>query len=89
MMNYPMDPKVRKRILMFYFAAGINIVMAMYVVSVGSGSVSGGTLGLITVVFLGFAFVNFYFAKNLRKRWEQQVREHLDKAASGEQVKDA
>lgn len=86
-MSYPMDPKIRKRILMFYFAAGINIVMAMYVVSVGSGNVSGGTLGLITLVFLGFGFVNFYFAKMLRKRWEQQVRQQLEKAVSGEQVK--
>jgi uncharacterized membrane protein len=87
-MNYPMDPRVRKRILMFYFAAGINIVMAMYVVSVGSGSVSGGTLGLITVVFLGFAVVNFYFAKHLKKRWEQQVRQHLEKTVSGGQSQD-
>ena len=85
-MNYPMDPKVRKRIWMFYFAAGINIVMAMYVVAVGSGYVPGGTLGLITVVFMGFAFLNFYLAKNLRKRWEEQVRQHLSNAASREQV---
>ena len=85
-MNYPMDPRIRKRILMFYFAAGINIVMAMYVVSVGSASVSGGVLGVITLVFLGFAIVNFYLAKNLRKRWEEQVRQHLEKTASGEQV---
>ena len=85
-MNYPMDPKVRRRILMFYFAAGINIVMAMYVVSVGSGYLSGGKLGLLTLVFLGFAFLNFYLAKNLRKRWEEQVRQHLSNAARDEQV---
>ena len=55
----------------------------------GAGSVSGGTLGLITLVFLGFAIVNFYFAKNLKRRWEQQVRQHLEKTVSGEQVQDS
>ena len=74
-MSDPMDPRVRKRILMFYFAAGINLVMAMYVVSVGTGQASGGLIGLITVVFLAFAWLNFYFAKNLRKRWEAQLRD--------------
>jgi hypothetical protein len=70
-----MHPKLRKRILMFYFAAGINIVMAMYVVSVGRGQIAGGTLGIITMVFLGFAYINFRFAKMLRRKWEAQVRE--------------
>ena len=81
-----MDPRYRRRILMFYFAAGINIVMAMYVVTMGSGQIGGGTLGLITLVFLAFAFVNFYFAKMLKRRFEAQAREQFGK--SGEQVKE-
>ena len=72
-----MDPGVRKRILMFYFAAGMNLVMALYVVSAGAGHVSGGMLGGIALVFLAFAGLNFYFAKMLRKRWEAQVRAWL------------
>lgn len=85
-MTPQMDPRYRKRILMFYFAAGINIVMAMYVVTMGSGQIAGGTLGVITLVFLAFAYVNFYFAKMLKRRWEAQVRELLGK--TGEQVKE-
>ena len=85
-MTPQMDPRYRRRILMFYFAAGINIVMAMYVVTMGSGQIAGGTLGLITLVFLAFAFVNFYFAKMLKRRFEAQVREQLGK--TGEQVKE-
>ena len=85
-MTPQMDPRYRRRILMFYFAAGINIVMAMYVVTMGSGQIAGGTLGLITLVFLGFAFVNFYFAKMLKRRFEAQVREQFGK--TGEQVKE-
>ena len=85
-MTTQIDPRYRRRILMFYFAAGINIVMAMYVVTMGSGQIAGGTLGLLTLVFLAFAFVNFYFAKMLKRRWEAQVRELL--AKTGEQVKE-
>ena len=66
---------VRKRILMFYFAAGVNLVMAVWVLSVGAGRVAGGTLGLISLVFLVFAYLNFRFARALRRRWEEQVRQ--------------
>ena len=70
-----MHPQLRRRILMFYFAAGINLMMAVWVMSVGSSQVSGGVLGLIAFVFLAFAAVNFYVAKWLRKKWEEQVRQ--------------
>jgi hypothetical protein len=70
-----MDPRYRKRILMFYFAAGINLVMAMWVLTAGTGQVAGGMLGAISLVFLVFAYVNFRFARSLRKRWEEQVRQ--------------
>ena len=67
-----MPEQLRRRILMFYFAAGINIVMAMWVISaVGSTEVSGVTLAMICFVFAAFAVVNLYFAKWLKKRWEQ------------------
>ena len=69
-----MHSQLRKRILMFYFAAGINLVMALWVFSVGSGHASGALIGLIAFVFLAFAGVNFYFAKWLKKKWEAQVR---------------
>ena len=85
-MPVQMPDQTRKRILMFYFAAGINIVMAMWVVSAAAGQVSGLMLGMIVVVFLGFAWINFHFAKMLRKRWEAQVRQQLEAAEQGERV---
>jgi hypothetical protein len=71
-----MPEQLRRRILMFYFAAGINIVMAMWVMSAGSSStsVSGGMLAGICLVFLAFAWINFRFAKMLKKRWEANMR---------------
>ena len=69
-----MPEQLRRRILMFYFAAGINIVMAMWVMSAGSASVSGGMLTGICLVFLAFAWVNFRFAKMLKRKWEANMR---------------
>jgi hypothetical protein len=69
--------RLRKRMLMFYFAAGINLVMAMWVMSAGGGQVAGSTLLLITGLFLAFAALNFYMARVLRKQWIAHVRQQL------------
>lgn len=68
------EQAIRKRILMFFFAAGINLCMAVYVFVVGATQ-GGGTLTLIAFVFLGFAALNFYVARMLRKRLEAQLRQ--------------
>ena len=65
---------LRKRMLMFYFAAGINLVMALWVASMGAGQVAGGTLAIILLLFLGFAALNFYMARVLRRQWDEHVR---------------
>ena len=66
----PLDEQnIRKRILLFFFAAGINLCMAAYVFFVGATQ-GGGTLTLISFVFLGFAALNFYVARMLRRRLE-------------------
>jgi len=65
--------RLRKRMLMFYFAAGINIVMAVWVISVGAGQVAMSTLAMILALFLGFAALNFYMARVLRKQWDAHV----------------
>ena len=69
-LNPQLDPvKLRKRVLLFYFAAGINLLMAFWVGSAGtsSGQASGGTVTLITLVFIGFAGLNYYMARKLQK----------------------
>lgn len=66
--------RLRKRMLMFYFAAGINGVMAVWVISVGAGQVASGTLAIILVMFLAFAALNFYMARVLRKQWDAHLR---------------
>ncbi|MGZ8267712.1 MAG: hypothetical protein ACXW20_09170 [Burkholderiales bacterium] len=68
-MNQPTLDNIRKRILMFYFVGGVNLFMAVYVMSAGAGTVAGGTLTTIAFIFIAFAALNFYVARTLRKRW--------------------
>ncbi len=72
--------RLRKRMLMFYFAAGINMVMAVWAMSAGAGQVASGTLAIILVMFLAFAALNFYMARVLRKQWDAHVRGQLQKS---------
>jgi hypothetical protein len=67
--------RLRRRILMFYFAAGINLVMGIWVLSAGSGKVASGTLWIIVLVFLGFAALNFRMARRLRRQWDDHLKQ--------------
>ena len=79
---------VRKRVLMFYFAAGLNLLMGAYVMSAGSAVAERGTVWLIAIVFLAFAGLNYYMARTLAKRWETQVRQrNAAGQGAGEQPK--
>jgi hypothetical protein len=84
-MNPKLDPvQLRKRVLLFYFAAGVNLLMALWVGSVGGSSeAGGGTVTVVTLVFIGFAGVNYYMARKLQK-YLRRLREEWA-ASVGEQ----
>jgi hypothetical protein len=85
-MRPPLDyAAVRKRILMLYFAAGLNTLMGLYVISAGAGVAERGTLWLIALIFLAFAVLNYYMARMLTKRWDAHVRQRA--AAPSEEPK--
>ena len=68
--------KIKKRMLMFYFAAGLNLVMAFWVFSAsGSTQASGGTVTVIMLIFLLFAGLNYYMARRMSKQWNQYLRQ--------------
>jgi len=73
--NRDIYERLRKRMLMFYFAAGINIVMALWVLSAGAGQVESGTLGVILLIFIAFAALNFYMARVLKRQWDNHLRQ--------------
>ena len=76
--------RLRKRLLMFYFAAGINLVMAVWIAAVGSSQASSSTVWTVMLIFLAFAALNFYMARVLQKQWDAHVRQIRHQA--GERV---
>ena len=76
-LNPRLEPaQLRKRVMLFYFAAGVNLLMALWVASVGGSSqASGGTVTLVTLVFIGFAGLNYYMARKLQKYLKRLLQE--------------
>jgi len=72
--------KFRKRMLMFYFLTGINLFMGFAVLTGGPGKVDPGTLAVIVLIFFGFAVINVYMARMLKKQWSKYVQEQSAKA---------
>ena len=70
-----MDGRLRKRILAFYFAGVVNLVLGVYVLLAGAGTMESGTAMLIALFFLGFAAVDFYFPEIIKRKWlEEQAK---------------
>lgn len=61
--------------LAFYFAGVVNLVIGLYVLVAGGAHMGQGTALLIGLFFVGFAAVDFYFPRAMRKKWlEDQAR---------------
>jgi hypothetical protein len=61
--------------LLFYFAGGINLFMAVYVMSAGAGTVEPGKLTTNALIFIVFALVNFYVGRKLRIQLTRLTRQ--------------
>lgn len=72
-----MDDKFRKRILAFYFAGFLNLALGLYVLLNGRAIVAQGTWYVLLAFFFGFAAVDFWFARKLKKKWIEAYQEHL------------
>ncbi|MDP2241171.1 MAG: hypothetical protein Q8K18_13550 [Burkholderiales bacterium] len=70
-----MDSKLKKRIYAFYFAGVVNLVLGMYVLVAGGSMMPRGTVLLLVFFFFGFAAVDFYFPKMLKKKWDEQQKQ--------------
>lgn len=70
-----MDERLKKRMYAFYFAGVVNLVLGLYVLTAGAAHMGEGTALLIALFFLGFAAVDFYFPRAMKKKWlEEQSR---------------
>ena len=85
-----MDDKIKKRILAFYFAGFLNLMLGLYVLFNGRSLVEQGMWYLLLAFFFGFAAVDFWFARKLRRQlleaYAQQMarREAAGNKAAGQ-----
>ena len=68
-----MNDKTKTRIIIFYIGGIFNALLGLYVVFEGPSFLPEGQIKMLTLVFLGFAVVNFYMASYLKRK----VREAL------------
>ena len=89
-LNPKLDPvALRKRVILFYFAAGVNLLMALWVGSVGGSSqAGGGTVTVVTLVFIGFAGLNYYMARKLQKYLRSLLQQRPAAPADAKDVTD-
>lgn len=83
-----MDDKLRKRIYIFMFAGALNLLLGVWVLTMG-GDLDPKTRWVMIIFFFGFAAVDFWFPIALKKKyeqekaeWERQQRERAAQAAA-------
>jgi hypothetical protein len=70
-----MDPRLKKRMILFYLAGIFNAVLGVYILLHGKNFLPQSTALLLVCFFFGFAAVDFYFPRLMKKRWlEEQAR---------------
>ena len=80
------DPRLKKRMLMFYLAGIFNAVLGVYILLEGRKFLPQGTVLLLVVFFFGFAAVDFYFPRLLKRKWlEHQARLAAQQKAAEQQ----
>ncbi len=70
-----MDPRLQKRIIMFYIAGVVNAFLGLYVLIEGRRFMDPGTAKWLVLFFFIFAAVDFWFPRMLKKRFlEEQAK---------------
>jgi protein-S-isoprenylcysteine O-methyltransferase Ste14 len=80
------DPRLKKRIMLFYMAGVINVFLGLYVVIEGRNSLPPETVRWLTLFFFAFAAVDFWFPRLLKKKWleaQAQLRAAAEKQKAG------
>ena len=67
-----LEQKFRRRMLAFYFAGVVNLVIGVYVLLFGGQFMSRSMSLIVALFFLGFAAIDFYFPKMMRKKWAEE-----------------
>ena len=67
-----MDPRIQRRIALFYLGGVINVFLGCYVLIEGSQFLSREKTMWLVIFFFAFAAVDFWFPHAIRKKLQQQ-----------------
>jgi hypothetical protein len=66
-----MDDKLKKRIIMFYAAGVLNLLIGGYVLLFGRSFLPEDKITMLILFFLGFAALDFWMPQLMKKKWAQ------------------
>jgi hypothetical protein len=73
-----MDPRLKKRMILFYLAGIFNAALGVYILLHGRQFLPQSTALFLVFFFFGFAAVDFYFPRLMKKRWlEERARQEM------------
>ncbi len=64
-----MDDKVKKRIIMFYAAGVVNLLIGGYILLFGRSFLPEDKILMLILFFLGFAAVDFIMPNMIKRKW--------------------
>ncbi len=84
-----MDDKLKKRIIMFYAAGVVNLLIGGYILLFGRSFLPEDKILMLILFFLGFAAVDFIMPNMIKKKWaaDQAKLEGQRKALGASQPK--
>lgn len=74
-----MDPRLRRRILMFYFAGIVNTILGLYVLLQGQGFLEPSKIMMLALFFFAFAAIDFYFPHAMKKKWREEQEKAMNR----------
>ena len=78
-----MDEKLKRRIVMFYMAGVINLMLGLYVLFQGSGFLEPSKVMTLSLFFFAFAAVDFYFPYAMKKKWRAEQAKAMGRGGQG------
>ena len=64
-----MDERLKRRMLLFYLAGVVNLILGLYVLVFGGGFLENDKVMIMSFFFLAFAAVDFYFPYAMKRKW--------------------
>ena len=64
-----MDERLKRRMLLFYFAGTVNLLLGGYVLVYGGGFLENDKVMILSFFVLAFAAVDFYFPYAMKRKW--------------------